>query len=382
VEILHPCCAGLDVHKKTVVACVRQIGTDGVLQEQIRSFGTTTAELLALSDWLAALGVRQVAMESTGVYWKPVYYVLEAHFTLLLVNARHIKNVPGRKTDVKDAAWIAQLLQYGLLSPSFVPPPEIRDLRDLTRQRTLLVRERATVVNRIHKVLEEANIKLASVATDILGKSGRAMITALIAGETDPGPLAELARGSLKKKKPQLRLALQGRVREHHRFLLRSLMSQEEHLEGQIACYSARIAEVMDPFTKAAARLKPIPGMGTQAAEVIVAEIGTDMKRFPTAGHLASWAGMCPGNDQSAGKRRSGRTTKGSQWLRTTLVQVAWAAVRTKETIYQAVYRRWSKRLGRKKALVAVGHKILTVIHALLKNETEYQERWTPDQAA
>jgi transposase len=382
MEILHPCCAGLDVHKKTVVACVRRIGPDGQVHTQVRTFGTMTAELLQLADWLAAEGVRQVAMESTGVYWKPVYHLLEGRFELMLVNARHIKNVPGRKTDVKDAEWIAQLLQHGLLQPSFVPPPPIRELRDLTRQRAQLVHERATVVNRVHKVLEDANIKLASVVTDVLGTSGRALIAALMAGQTDPDPLAELARGSLRKKRPQLRRALEGRVTEHHRFLLRTLMRQEEQLEGLIAQYDARIDEVVVPFARAAARLRGVPGIGARAAEVIVAEIGVGMEKFPTAGHLASWAGMCPGNDQSAGKRRSGRTTKGSQWLRSTLVQVAWAAIRTKETISQGVYRRWAKRLGTKKALVAVGHKILTVIYTLLKNQTDYQEKWTPGQAA
>jgi transposase len=382
MQILHPCCAGLDVHKKTVVASVLRSGPEGQVQKQVHTFGTMTADLLELSDWLATQGVGHVAMESTGVSWKPVDHLLEGRCVLMLVNARHIKNVPGRKTDVKDAEWIAQLLQHGLLTPSFVPPPEIRELRDLTRQRTQLVRDRATVVNRIHKVLEEANIKLASVATDVLGKSGRDMIAALIAGETDPDPLAELARGSLRKKKPALRRALEGRVTEHHRFLLQTLMRQEEQLEGLIARYDARIDAVMAPFARATARLRTIPGVGARAAEVIVAEIGTDMEKFPTAGQLASWAGLCPGNDQSAGKRRSGRTTKGSQWLRSTLVQVAWAAIRTKETIFQAVYRRWSKRLGRKKALVAVGHKILTIISTLLKDQTDYQERWTPGQAA
>lgn len=382
MEILLPCCAGLDVHKRTVVACARRLGPDGQCVASVRSFGTMTPDVLALADWLAAQGVGSVAMESTGVSWKPVYHLLEGRFTLLLVNAHHIKHVPGRKTDVKDAEWIAQLLQHGLLKPSFVPPPAIRDLRDLTRQRAQLVHERATVVNRVQKVLEEANIKLASVATDVLGKSGRDMIAALTAGETDPDPLADLARGSLRRKKPQLRRALEGRVTDHHRFLLRALMRQEEHLEGLIASYEARIAEVMAPFAQATARLRGVPGIGARAAEVIVAEIGPDMTKFPTAGHLASWAGLCPGNDQSAGKRRSGKTTKGSVWLRSTLVQVAWAAIRTKETILGVVYRRWVKRLGRKKALVAVGHKLLTVIYKLLKEGTDYQEKWTPGMAA
>jgi transposase len=380
MEILHCRCAGIDVHKVTVQVSVLLL-VEGEILRHSRRFGTTTGELLALADWLASHGVTHVAMESTGVYWKPVYHLLEGRFQLLLVNAQHIKRVPGRKTDVKDAEWIAQLLQHGLLSPSFVPPPAIRDLRDLTRQRTQLVRERAMVVNRIHKVLEDAHIKLACVVSDILGKSGRDMIAAMIAGETDPDPLAELARGSLKKKKPALRQALHGQIRDHHRFLLRTLLKQEEHLEGQIAQYSVRIDEVMRPFAQATTRLRQIPGIGSQAAEVIVAEIGTDMDRFPTAGHLASWAGLCPGNHESAGKRQSGRTTKGSQWLRTMLVQVAWAATHTKQTRFRAAYRRWVKRMGSKKALVAVAHKILTVIYALLKNQTDYREQGVPEAA-
>jgi transposase len=321
-------------------------------------------------------------MESTGVDWKPVFHLLEGHFELMLVNAQHIKRVPGRKTDVTDAEWIAQRLQHGLLTPSFIPPPPIRQMRDLTRQRTQLVRERATVANRVQKVLEDANIKLASVASDPLGVSGRAMIRARIAGEEDPDALAELARMRLRAKLPQLREALLGHVTEHHRFLLRALMDQLEHLEGLIARFDERIAEAMGPFAEAEARLRTIPGVGRQAAEVIVAEIGTDLGQFPTSGQLASWAGLCPGNDESAGKRRSGRTTKGNQWLRSVLVQVAWAAVHAKETIFRGWYGRWSKRMGVKKALVAVGHKIVVLIHRLLKSGTDYQERFVPSQAA
>ena len=382
METLHRCCAGLDVHKKTVVACVRTVGPDGKADTLTRTFGTMTADLLALADWLEARGVRQVAMESTGVYWKPIFHLLEGRFEIMVVNARHIKNVPGRKTDVKDAEWIAELLQHGLLRPSFIPPPPIRELRDLTRQRTQLVRDRATVVNRVQKVLEDANIKLASVATDVMGVSGRAMIRELIAGKTAADDLAELARARLRKKIPQLRQALDGRVTEHHRFQLRMLLEQIEHLEGWIATLGSRIEALMRPFSDAAQRLAMIPGVGPQAAEVIVAEIGIDMTKFPTAGHLASWAGLCPGNDQSAGKRRSGKTTKGSQWLRTTLVQVAWAASHTKETIFAAAYRRWAKRLGKKKALVAVAHKILVVAYELLKDRKDYQEKWTSAKAA
>jgi transposase len=378
MNLLHDCCAGLDVHKKTVVACIRRLGPDGTVQSQVRTFGTRTAELLALSDWLDAEGVRTVALESTGVYWKPVFNLLEGHFEVILVNAHHLKQVPGRKTDVKDAEWIAQLLQYGLLSPSFIPPPAIRELRDLTRQRTQMVRERAAVVNRIQKVLEDANIKLASIASDVLGVSGRAMIRAIIAGVEDPSQLAELAKRRLRGKIPELKPALHGRITEHHRFLLGVLMEQIEFWEGQIARFDARITQAMAPFTEAADRLRGIPGVGPQAAQVIVAEVGTDMTKFPSAGHLASWAGLCPGNDQSAGKRRSGKTTKGSQWLRTTLVQAAWAASHTKETIFSACYRRWAKRLGRKRALVAVAHKILVVAYHLLKGRTEYRERQSP----
>jgi len=382
MDLLLDCCAGLDVHKKTVMACVRRTGPDGVVTSQVRTFGTMTAELLALSDWLEAQGVRHVAMESTGVYWKPIFNMLEGCFEIILVNAQRLKKVPGRKTDVKDAEWIAQLLQYGLLSPSFIPPPEIREMRDLTRQRTQLIRDRAAVVNRIQKVLEDANIKLASVASDVLGVSGRAMIRAIIDGQDDPEELAELAKRRLRGKLPELKQALHGRITEHHRFLLRALLDQIEALEGLIARFDAQIDQAMVPFAVAAERLQGIPGVGEQAAEVIVAEVGTDMAKFPSAGHLASWAGMCPGNDQSAGKQRNGKTTKGSQWLRTTLVQVAWAASHTKETIFSACYHRWAKRLGRKKALVALAHKILVVVYHLLKDRTEYREQWAPAKLA
>jgi transposase len=382
MDILHACCAGLDVHKKTVVACIRRIALDGAVSREVRTFRTTTAELLALSDWLAAKGVSHVAMESTGVYWKPIFNILEGSFGVILVNAQHIKQVPGRKTDVKDAEWIAQLLQYGLLSASFIPPPEIRELRDLTRQRTQMVRDHATVANRIQKVLEDANIKLGSVASDVLGVSGRAMIRAIIDGQDDPDQLADLAKRRLRGKIPELKLALHGRVTEHHRFLLRALLDQIEALEGLIARFDAQIEQAMAPLAEAAQRLRGIPGVGEQAAEVIVAELGPDMTAFPTAGHLSSWAGVCPGNDQTAGKQRSGKTTKGSQWLRTTLVQVAWAASRTKATIFSACYHRWAKRMGSKKALVAVAHKILVVVYHLLKDGTDYRENWKPAPVA
>jgi transposase len=382
MEILHDRRAGLDVHQKTVVACARRIGPDGAVEERTRTFATMTADLLELADWLAGLGVRHVAMESTGVSWKPVWHILEARFELMLVNAQHIRRVPGRKTDVKDAEWIAQLLRHGLLAPSFVPPEPVRERRDLTRGRARLVADKAAVANRVQKVLEDANVKLGDVATDVLGKSGRAMIARLIGGESDPERLADEARGSLRRKVIPLRRALEGRVTEHHRFLLGMPMDQLRQLEGLIARYSDRIEEAMRPFAEAEARLRTIPGVGPQAAEVIVAEVGADMAGFPTAGHLASWAGLCPGNDRSAGRRRTGRTTKGSRWLRATLVQAAWAAVHAKGTIFGATYRRWAKRLGKKKALVAVGHKLLVVAYHLLKEGTDYHERWTPEVAA
>ena len=290
--------------------------------------------------------------------------------------------MPGRKTDVKDAEWIAQLLQYGLLTPSFIPPPPVRGLRDLTRYRAQLVGEYARVANRIQKVLEDADIKLASVATDVPGVSGRAMLAALNGGNEDPAALAALARGRPRAKTPELTRALRGLVMDHHRFLLRTLLRQVEQLEGLIAEYGARIEEVAAPFAEAAARLESIPGLGGRAAEVIVAEIGTDMTKFPTAGQLASWAGPCPGNNQSGGKRRDGKTTKGSRWLRTVLVQVAWSASHTKGTIFSATYRTWAKRLGKKKALVALGHKILVVIYKLLKDQTNYRKRWIVPQTA
>jgi transposase len=382
MNILHACVAGLDVHKKTIFACIRTVGLDGTVTCQVRKFGTMTAELLALADWLEAQGVRQVAMESTGVYWKPVFNLLEGRFEVILVNAQHIKKVPGRKTDVKDSEWLAQLLQYGLLSASFIPEPPIRELRDLTRSRTQLVRDKATVANRIQKVLEDANIKLSSVASDVLGVSGRAMIRAIIDGQEEPAELADLARRRLRGKIPELKLALQGRITDHHRFLLRALLEQIEFLEGLIARFDAQIDQAMKPFAVAAQRLEGIPGIGAKAAEVVVAELGVDMTPFPTPGHLSSWAGLCPGNDQSAGKRRSGKTTKGSQWLRTTLVQAAWAATHTKGTIFSACYQRWAKRMGKKKALVAVAHKILVVIWHLLKKGTDYREKYAPAPAA
>jgi transposase len=374
MDTLHPHCAGLDVHKDTVVACVRHKLPTGRARKEVRTFGTMTRDLLALADWLAAEGVTHAAMESTGVYWKPVYNVLDGLFELLLVNAQHIKQVPGRKTDVKDCEWIAELLQHGLLRRSFVPPAAVRDLRELTRQRAQLVAEKARVANRIQKVLEEANVKLGSVATDVLGKSGRAMLAAICAGEEDPEKLAGLALGRLRDKHEQLCLALEGKVTDHHRFLLRLFLDQVAQLEGLVGRLEARIEAVLPPFEQAVQRLATIPGVSRQVAEAVVAEVGTDMKVFPSAGHLASWAGLCPGNDQSAGKRRSGRTTKGSRWLRSVLVQAAWAASRTKATYLRAQYHRLARRRGRKRALLAVAHSLLGIIYHVLLRGTTYRE--------
>jgi transposase len=374
MDTLYPRCAGIDVHKSNVVVCIRCRDRPGKALEEVRTFSTMTSDLLALADWLAGHGVTHVAMESTGVYWKPVFNILEGGVHVILVNAEHIKQVPGRKTDVKDCQWIAQLLQHGLLKASFVPPRPIRELRDLTRQRTQLLQERAAAANRIQKVLEDANIKLASVATDVLGVSGRDMLEALIAGETDPGKLAGLARRRLRGKIPALRQALQGRVTDHHRFLLRTHLDHVEHLDELIGRLGARIEEVMAPFAEAVKRLQTIPGVSQRVAETAVAEIGTKMEQFPSANHLASWAGMCSGNNESAGKRRSGRTTKGNRWLKRILVQAAWAASHTKGTYLAAQYRRLARRRGCKRALVAVGHTLLVIIYHVLKRGTTYAE--------
>lgn len=374
METLYRCCAGLDIHKKTVVACVRHIDERGAVCERVRTFGTMTCQLLALADWLTEAGVSHAAMESTGVYWKPVFHLLEGRCQVVLVNAQHIKQVPGRKTDVKDCAWIAQLLQHGLLRPSLVPPPPIRELRDLTRQRTQLIQEKATVANRIQKVLEDANIKLAAVASDVLGESGRDMLRALIRGENDSAKMADLARKRLRAKIPALRLALQGRVTEHHRFLLQVHLDHLEQLEVLIGRLGQRIEEALAPFAEAVERLMTIPGVSQRTAEVLVAESGADMNRFPSAGHLASWAGMCPGNNESAGKRRSGKTTKGSRWLRTALVQAAWAASHTKGTALATQYRRQAARRGAKRALVALGHTLLVIMYHILKDQVPYKE--------
>lgn len=377
METLYRRCAGLDVHKKTVVACVRLLKEDGTLHEEVRTFGTMTGDLLALYDWLQANGVTHVAMESTGVYWKPVYNILDGGFTeVLLVNPQHVKHVPGRKTDVKDCQWIAQLLQHGLLRGSFVPPRPQRELRDLTRHRAQLSSEHTRVVNRIHKVLEDANIKLASVASDILGVSGREMLEQIVAGNEDPQALAQLARQRLRKKIPELEKALRGHFTEHHRFLLKSHLEHVKFLESQLADLNQRIDEHLRPFLteEQSEKLDEIPGVNIKTLEAVIAEIGPDMARFPTDKHLNSWAGMCPGNKQSAGKRQSGKTTKGNPWLRRALTEAAWSAARAKNSYFSALYRRLAARRGKKRALVAVGHALLTVIYHMLKYNLPYNE--------
>lgn len=370
--------AGLDIHKNTIVACVRATDPHGRVTESVRTFSTMTDGLLELSDWMAEQNVTHVAMESTGVFWKPVWNILDnGSFELLLVNPKELKQVPGRKSDVKDSQWIAQLLACGLLRSSFVPAREQRELRDLTRQRAQLHGEHTRCVNRIHKVLQDANIKLSSVATDVMGVSGREMLEALIAGQTDPQALAELAQGKLRAKIPELKRALLGHVTAHHRFLLEQLLDHVAHLEDQLTRFSERIEEALRPFVDEAtfARLDEIPGVNRETIENVVAEIGADMSQFPTAGHLASWTGICPGNEQSGGKRKRSRTTKGNVWLRRALCQAAWGASRKKDSYFQAQYRRLAGRRGKKRAAIAVGHTLLEVIYHLLKDPyARYQD--------
>ena len=367
MQVVHERCCGLDVHKKTVVACVLTPGIGGRPRREVRAFGTMTNDLEQLAEWLASEGVTHVAMESTGVFWQPIWNLLESRFTLLLVNAQHIKAVPGRKTDVKDCEWIADLLRHGLLKASFVPERAQRELRELTRYRASLLEERAAVVNRLHKTLEGANIKLAAVASNVVGASGRRMLERLLAGAADPAALADLARGKLRAKRPELERALAGQFGPHQRFLVAQQLAHLDFLDEAIDRVSAEIGERTRPCAEALERLDSIPGVGRRTAETLVAEIGTDMARFPSAAHLASWAGMCPGSDESAGKRRSGRTRKGNRWLRTALVEAAQAAARTKDTYLAAQHRRLAARRGRKKATVAVGHTILVIAYHLLR---------------
>jgi transposase len=374
MEVLHQRCAGLDVHKKTVVAAVR-LATENKLISEVRTFATTTAGLLALSDWLAENGCTHAAMEATGVYWRPVWHVLaDGEIELILANAAHVKNVPGRKTDVSDAAWLAELLAHGLIRASFVPDGQTQELRALLRTRKQLVRERTRHTQRIHKTLEDANIKLDAELSDILGKSGRAMLEAMIAGESDPVRLAALARRGVKASQDELQQALRGRVTSHHRFLLKLHLGQVDALDSAIATVDGEVEINLAPFRTAVELVSTIPGVNTLSAEVIVSEIGLDMGRFPTVGHLLSWAGLVPRNDQSAGKRRSTRLRQGAQWLKTTLVQCAWAAKNKKGSYLQAQFHRLRSRRGPQKAICAVAASILTAVYHMLKDGTAYED--------
>jgi len=374
MEVVYPRCCGLDVHKKMVVACLLVVGADGRLHKEIRTFSTMSADLLALADWLTAHGCTHVALESTGVYWKPIYNLLDGLFEMLVVNAQHLKAVPGRKTDVRDAEWIADLLRHGLLRGSFIPPTPQRELRDLTRHRTTMVQERARAVNRLQKVLEDANLKLAAVVTDIMGVSARAMVEAILAGETDPTVLADLAQGKLRAKVRQLEQALAGHVKPHHRFLLAELLAHIDYLDEAIARVGDEIARRLEPAAEDIELLDTIPGVNQRTAEIMLAEVGQDLGRFPSAGHLASWAGMCPGNYESAGKRKRGTTRKGSPWLRQALIEAAHGAARSKQTYLGAQYRRLVARLGKKKAIVAVAHSILVIAYHVLTRREPYRD--------
>ena len=367
---------GMDVHKNSVVACVRILNAkDGTVQSTLRRFGTMTADLLELRQWLREQQVTHAAMESTGVYWQPVFNLLEGHLEVWVVNAQHIKKVPGRKTDMKDAEWIAQLMQCGLLKPSFVPEREQRELRDLTRQQSKLVQQRNAVDNRIQKVLETANIKLGSVASDVLGVSGRRMIEALIAGEKDTSVLADLAQKKLREKIPQLQRALEGEVSEHHRFLLRQLLDPYDFLEKEIARVSERVGAVApSSFRAAVEQLDAIAGVGERGARALLAETGTDMSRFPSHKHFASWAGRCPGNRESAGKRKSGKTPAANRHLDAVLTEMAHAAVRKKDSYFKSQYHRLAGRRGKKRAIGAVKHSLLVTIYFMLRDHKPYKD--------
>jgi len=374
MEVLHSHCAGLDVHKESVVACVRHMA-GGKVTAPVKTFKTTTAELMLLSDWLSAEGVTHIVMEATGVYWKPVWHILsDGEFELILANAAHVKNVPGRKTDVNDAMWLADLIAHGLIRASFVPDEPTQQMRDLMRTRKQMVRERSSHVQRIQKTLEDANIKLDSVVTDILGLSGRRIIEALVAGQTMPQALATLAHRRIHASADELEAALRGRLTKHHRFLLKLHLDQIDAFDAAIAAIDQEVNVNVEPFRAAIELLSSIPGIGNLAATVIVSEIGIDMSRFPTDGHLISWAGLCPRNDESAGKRRSTKMKKGAPWLKTTLVQCAWAASRTNGSYLQGQYHRLRSRRGSKKAICAVAASMLTAAYHMLKNGAFYED--------
>jgi transposase len=374
MQVLYARCAGLDVHKKTIVACLMITMLTGQMHKEVRTFATTTAGLLALADWLSSQQVTHVAIESTGVYWRPVFNILEASCTVILVNAQHIKAVPGRKTDVRDSEWLAELLRHGLLRASFIPPQPIRDLRDLVRYRKTLVYERSQEVNRLHKLLETANVKLTSVVSDVMGKSGRAMLDALLEGVSDPEALAELARGSLRGKLPQLREALEGRVDAHHRVLLHHLLEHIAFLEKSLHELTGEIEQRLSSYEQAIERIVQIPGLQRLTVSTILAEIGDDMSRFPSARHISSWAGVAPGNKQTGGKRMQAPTTKGNTHLRAALAEAVWAISHTKDNYLSAQYHRLARRIGKKKAIVAVSHSLLVIIYHMLRDQTDYRD--------
>jgi transposase len=373
MEVLYPCCAGLDVHAGSVTACARIASGANVTYEH-RTVSTTTRGLLELAEWLTEHGCTHVAMEATGVYWKPVWHVLEEHVTLVLANAMHIRNVPGRKSDMNDATWIADLLAHGLIRGSFVPPAPIQDLRDLTRTRRQLVHEISRHVLRIQKTLEDANLKLTQVMSSVVGVSGRAILKALIAGETDPERLADLTRGRLKATRVELLDALHGRVTDHHRFMIKLHLAQIDALETAVAAIEARIGDALGPFRAAVSLLTTMPGLSETTARVLIAEIGTDMTRFPSVGHLISWAGFCPRLDESAGKRRSTRTRQSARWLKPTLVNAAWAATRKRDSYLRAQFLRIKSRRGAKKAILAVASSMLTAAYFMLRDGVEYHD--------
>lgn len=367
-------CAGIDVHQATIVVTVRVPNGAGGRRTETQTFGTMTSDLLAARAWLQAHGVTHVAMESTGVYWRPLYYLLEADLTVLLVNMQHLQHVRGRKSDVRDSEWLTQLLEWGLLKGSLVPPAPIRDLRELTRYRKRQIDDRTQEVNRLYRVLEDAGVKLASVMTDVMGRSGRAMVEALIGGSTDAEALAELAKGRLRAKLPALRLALESQLRDRHRFLLRQILTKIDFLEGQIAALTAEIDRHLVPFERVLAQLMTIPGVGRRTAVTILVETTGDMSHFATAAHLCSWAGMCPGQNESAGKRRSGQTRDANRYLRGALIESGLAAARAKQTALQARYYRVKRHRGHKKAVVAVGHQILEIAYYIMRDGSTYQE--------
>ncbi|MBO0792324.1 MAG: IS110 family transposase [Ktedonobacteraceae bacterium] len=374
MNLVYERCAGLDVHKKNVVVCANIANAKGHRHKERRTFTTMTPDLLRLRQWLKDLGVTHVAMESTASYWKPIFNVLEGHLEVLVVNAQHLKAVPGRKTDIKDAEWIADLLQHGLLRPSFVPPAWQREVRELTRYRISLSEERSRLINRLQKTLEDANIKLASVVSDVMGRSARDMLSSLLAGEVDPAIVAELARGCMRSKRDLLAQALQGQLKSYHRFLIAEQLADIDTLDDAIERMSGEIAERLRAYEYQIQRLSTIPGIKRRLAEVILAEIGPDMSRFPSARHVASWAGMCPGNHESGGKRLSGKTRKGSPWLRSALVEAAHAAIHAKGSYLSAQYQRLVVRRGGKKATIAVGHTLLVIIYHLLSEDKDYEE--------